>query len=45
VERGLKTRWFSYYLVLGDDIVIFDHKVARRYLVVMKALGVKLLYT
>jgi len=35
-------RWFSYYLVLGDDIVIFDHKVARRYLVVMKALGVKI---
>jgi len=28
--------------VLGDDIVIFNRKVAQRYLVVMKALGVKI---
>jgi len=35
-------KWFGDYLVLGDDIVIFNSKVAQRYLVVMKALGVKI---
>lgn len=33
-------RWFTAYLVLGDDIVIFNKDVARRYLVIMKDLGV-----
>lgn len=32
--------WFSSYLVLGDDIVIFDKKVADKYLDVMTDLGV-----
>lgn len=32
--------WFSSYLVLGDDIVIFDRQVANQYLVEMAALGV-----
>jgi hypothetical protein len=32
--------WFSLYLVLGDDIVIFDRTVAASYLDVMKDLGV-----
>jgi hypothetical protein len=33
-------KWFSDYLVLGDDIVIFNSKVAQRYLLIMKDLGV-----
>lgn len=28
--------------MLGDDIVIFDQKVAQRYLLIMKDLGVKI---
>lgn len=33
-------KWFPHYLVLGDDIVIFDRKVASKYLEVMADLGV-----
>jgi len=33
-------RWFPLYLVLGDDIVIFDRNVAAKYLEIMKDLGV-----
>lgn len=33
-------KWFTNYLVLGDDIVIFDKKVAAVYLKVMADLGV-----
>lgn len=32
--------WYTNYEVLGDDIVIFDHNVAYKYLAVMKDLGV-----
>lgn len=32
--------WFDNYELLGDDIVIFDEKVAMRYLVIMGLLGV-----
>jgi hypothetical protein len=32
--------WFSLYMVLGDDIVIFDRRVASSYLCVMEDLGV-----
>nr|WAY16623.1 putative RNA-dependent RNA polymerase [Binucleate Rhizoctonia mitovirus 11] len=38
-ELGLST-WFTDYAILGDDVVIGDRKVARRYLYVMKTLGV-----
>lgn len=33
-------RWFEAYVVLGDDIVIFDDRVAEQYLSIMKDLGV-----
>jgi len=35
-----KFYWFKNYLVLGDDIVICDSKVAKQYLSVMKILDV-----
>lgn len=35
-----KRLWFPLYLVLGDDIVIFDKEVAKCYLDIMKDLGV-----
>lgn len=35
-----KLGWFSQYLILGDDIVIFDKAVAQAYLKLMKTLGV-----
>lgn len=38
-KAGWKT-WFPLYLVLGDDIVIFDRNVAAIYLDTMRALGV-----
>lgn len=34
------SRWFEAYVVLGDDIVIFDNDVAEKYLLIMKDLGV-----
>jgi len=37
-----KVTWFSQYLVLGDDIVIFDRDVAKQYLMLMALLGVKI---
>jgi len=36
-----KEIWFDRYEVLGDDIQIFDHRVASIYLAVMKSLGVE----
>lgn len=33
--------WFKDYVVLGDDIVIFDTQVKDQYLVFMKALGME----
>jgi hypothetical protein len=33
--------WFEKYLILGDDLVIFDTKVAERYLEISEALGLK----
>lgn len=32
--------WFPFYLVLGDDLVIFDKQVAKEYLIIMEDLGV-----
>lgn len=34
------SRWFEAYVVLGDDIVIFDNDVAEKYLSIMEDLGV-----
>lgn len=39
-HKAGKRLWFSLYLVLGDDIVIFDKEVAKHYLSIMKDLGV-----
>lgn len=33
-------KWFLNYELLGDDIVIFDKKVAFQYLTIMAGLGV-----
>lgn len=33
-------RWFTEYMVLGDDIVIYNHKVAKAYSDLMSVLGV-----
>jgi hypothetical protein len=33
--------WYQDYLILGDDLVIFDEMVAREYLRLSEALGVK----
>jgi hypothetical protein len=37
---GNLTGWEERYEVLGDDIVIFDHSLAQKYLEVMEKLGV-----
>jgi len=34
--------WFLLYAVLGDDVVICDHLVAKEYLRIMEALGVEI---
>jgi hypothetical protein len=34
--------WFLLYAVLGDDVVIGDHLVAREYLAIMRELGVEI---
>lgn len=34
------TSWFKDYILLGDDLVIFDKEVAAQYLIIMKDLGV-----
>jgi hypothetical protein len=36
------SRWFEAYVVLGDDIVIFDDAIADKYLLIMKDLGVEI---
>lgn len=41
-RRAGWTCWFPDYAVLGDDIVIGDHGVAREYLTVMDQLGVSI---
>jgi hypothetical protein len=33
-------KWFEAYVILGDDIVMFDNHVAEEYLLIMKDLGV-----
>jgi hypothetical protein len=35
-------RWFTLYALLGDDIVIADEKVAKEYVTIMEAIGVKI---
>jgi len=40
--KRLKGFWFTDYLVLGDDIVIFDSFVAESYRKIMDLLGVKI---
>jgi len=39
-ERNNASEWFDNYEVLGDDIVIFDEKVAKQYLLLMESYGV-----
>jgi hypothetical protein len=34
--------WFTWYAVLGDDIVICDHDVAAEYVAIMDCIGVKI---
>jgi hypothetical protein len=41
-RRAGLTGWFTWYLVLGDDIVIADGRVARQYIELMRELGVGL---
>jgi hypothetical protein len=38
----LTVKWYDNYEILGDDIIIFDAKVAQKYLEVMKGLGVEI---
>jgi hypothetical protein len=40
--KGIQIKWFSDYLILGDDIAIADKGVADIYLSVAKALGIKI---
>lgn len=40
-RRGHRS-WFTWYAVLGDDIVICDHDVAAEYVAIMDSLGVKI---
>jgi len=35
-------KWFEGYELLGDDIVIFDERVAAKYLEIMQGLGVEI---
>lgn len=42
VGVSYKGYWFKGYEVLGDDIVIFDSKVATKYLDIMRNLGVEI---
>lgn len=35
-----KSEWFDGYELLGDDIIIFDEKVAMEYLKIMEKIGV-----
>lgn len=41
VRPGL-AGWFQSYVILGDDIVIWDSRVAAKYLATMKELGVEI---
>jgi len=38
----VKADWFDNYELLGDDIVLFDEKVAKQYLFIMEGLGVEI---
>jgi len=40
LAHPIRTSWFSWYAVLGDDVVIADKAVAAKYLEVMKEIGV-----
>lgn len=42
LQLGNVTKWEDRYEVLGDDIVIFDHSLALKYLEVMALLGVEI---
>nr|UTQ48828.1 RNA-dependent RNA polymerase [Monilinia fructicola mitovirus 11] len=37
-----KGSWYDQYLILGDDLVLFDKEVADRYLLLCKQLGVSI---
>lgn len=39
---GYQHSWYKDYLVLGDDIVIFDKKISQRYLDLCSGLGVSI---
>jgi hypothetical protein len=41
-QNFLGWKWFKDYIILGDDIVIFNSKVAKKYLQIMRALGVRI---
>jgi hypothetical protein len=39
---GYNKSWYKDYVILGDDLVIFDPKVAEKYLALCKGLGVEI---
>jgi len=41
-QKGKPLRFFSKYRILGDDIVIFDNKTARRYQRLLELVGLKI---
>lgn len=41
-QLGNFSYWEERYEVLGDDIVIFDHQLAEKYLIIMNDLGVEI---
>jgi hypothetical protein len=41
-HKGSTLRFFKQYRILGDDIVIFDTKVARRYQWLLKKIGLEI---
>jgi len=42
LEKVPKGVWYSEYVILGDDLVLFDKEVADRYLSLCKELGVSI---
>lgn len=42
LAKGYQSSWYKDYVVLGDDIVIFDHIIAKHYLSLCKGLGVSI---
>jgi hypothetical protein len=42
LNYGFNKPWYRDYVVLGDDLVLFDPKVAEKYLTLCKGLGVEI---